>query len=137
MYNEYKARDNKVLLNIKNFSIGNIIISKEDISSFLFEVDKDVAENIINKYNIETKEINFKIDNTINERHKNGESLKDLYNIIEDNQSIMIMSDNTDNDTDNLITLKNEKNNIRNKYISELLFNNTTSKQNIQIIIHE
>lgn len=72
MYNEYIAEQNKVLFNFNNFTYGNRILSKEDISKYLIQLDKDTAIKYIkqfeeNRDNIESlfKENNADKDNDI------------------------------------------------------------------------
>lgn len=51
MYYRFTTSENKVLFDIHRFTYGDIMINKNDISKYLFSVDKEIAENYIKRYN--------------------------------------------------------------------------------------
>ena len=57
MYNEFITVENKVLLNIENFTWGNKMLSKNNISQQLISISKEEAEYNSNLYNTEVERI--------------------------------------------------------------------------------
>lgn len=115
MYNEYIANDNKVLLNIKNFTWGHRILSKNDLSSILIEVDKEIAEQYCEEYKLKKEELTKGLE--------------------QNNANISTMSENEDG---TYIEQKDfsPSNAARIELVSEILTKYDTSK-NITCIKHE
>lgn len=114
-YNEYKANEGKVLLNLNNFTYGNTILSKHDLSSRLIELDKSVAEKYANKYSKQMEEY-------YNKQEK-----------VKSNEQIMILDEN------GIYSENTEENNIDSittTLVAEILTKYNTSK-NITYIKHE
>lgn len=120
MYNEYIAETNKVLFNFSNFTYGNRILSKNDISKYLIQLDKDFAINCIKqfeKYRIEAKE-QFEKEN-INK---------------DDNTKVMVLNkDGVYEEQDDSLELRID--NYRKDLITKIISNNGVDKQ-FQTIIH-
>ena len=57
MYNEFITIESKVLLNTKNFTWGNKILSKQDLKNVLLSIAKEEAEYNSNLYNTEVERI--------------------------------------------------------------------------------
>lgn len=66
MYNEFITVENKVLLNIENFTWGNKMLSKNDISQQLISISKEEAEYNSNLYNTEVERIQNLPDEEVN-----------------------------------------------------------------------
>lgn len=115
MYNEYKASNNKVLFNIKNFTYGNRILSINDISGELIELDKSVAEKYANEYSKQIEEYY--------NQEKKIKSDEHIMTLNEDG----IYSENTEENNINSITIT---------LVAEILTKYNTSK-NITCIKHE
>lgn len=114
-YNEYKANNGKVLLNLNNFTYGNTIISKHDLSSKLIELDKSVAEKYANEYY-------KRIEEYYNQQEK-----------VKSDEHIMTL------DEDGTYSENTEENNIYSittTLVAEILTKYNTSK-NITCIKHE
>lgn len=120
MYNEYIAETNKVLFNFNNFTYGNRILSKNDISKYLIQLDKDSAVNYIKqfeKYRLEIKE-QFREEN-INEN---------------DDAKIMVLNnDGIYEEQDDSLELRID--NYRKELIAKIISNNGVDKQ-FQTVIH-
>lgn len=114
MYNEYIAETNKVLFNFNNFTYGNRILSKNDISKYLIQLDKDVATKYIEQFE----------KNKITIRHDFEEENA------ENNTNVKIMVLNNDGvyeeQEDNLDT---RIDNYRKELIAKIISNNGIDKQ--------
>ena len=120
MYNEYIAETNKVLFNFNNFTYGNKILSKNDISKYLIQLDKDSAVNYIKqfeKYRLEIKE-QFREEN-INEN---------------DDTKIMVLNDDGIYE-EQYDTLELRIDNYRKELIAKIISNNGVDKQ-FKTVIH-
>lgn len=120
MYNEYIAETNKVLFNFNNFTYGNRILSKNDISKYLIQLDKDTATKYIKQFE----------KNKITIRHDFEEENA------ENNTNVKIMVLNNDGvyeeQEDNLDT---RIDNYRKEFVVKIISNNGIDKQ-FQTIIH-
>lgn len=120
MYNEYIADTNKVLFNFNNFTYGNRILSKNDISKYLIQLDKDSAINYIKKlekYRAEIKE-QFEKENTNKD----------------DNTKIMVINeDGVYEEQDDSVELRID--NYRQELIAKIISDNGVDKQ-FQTVIH-
>lgn len=97
-YNEYVAKDNKVLFNIDNFTYGNRILSAKKLN--LIEIDLNTAEEIKNNFNNKKEE---------------------LYKKYEDNNEIQTLELNENIEVYEEKTLDKEINYYKNSIITNLL----------------
>lgn len=120
MYNEYIAETNKVLFNFNNFTYGNKILSKNDISKYLIQLDKDYAVNYIKqfeKYRLEIKE-QFREENI----NKN-----------DDTKLMVLNDDGVYEEQDDTLELRID--NYRKELIAKIISDNGVNKQ-FQTVIH-
>lgn len=69
-YNEYIAEQGKVLFNLKTFTYGNKIITKNDYSNYLIQIDKNDAETYSKMFENkqhELRDIEFKKQKNIDD----------------------------------------------------------------------
>lgn len=120
MYNEYIAEINKVLFNINNFTYGSKILSKNDISNYLIQLDKDVAIKYIEQFEKNKIAIrhNFEKENT-----ENNTNIKTM--VLNDDGVYEEQEDNLDTRIDD----------YRKELIAKIISNNGVDKQ-FQIVIH-
>ena len=67
IYNEYIAEQDKVLFNLKTFSYGNRIITKDDYGDYLIQISKEVAKEYIQLLKDKQEEYNNIQQENINE----------------------------------------------------------------------
>lgn len=114
-YNEYKANTDKVLFNIKKFTYGNRILSINDISGELIELDKSVAEKYANEYS-----------KRIEEYYNQQKKVKSDEHIMTLNEDGTYSENTEENNIDSIATT----------LVAEILTKYDTSK-NITCIKHE
>lgn len=116
-YNEYIAKENKVLFNIDNFTYGNRILSAFKLN--LIEIDINKAKQLKEDYNNKIEELN----NKYNQKDNNETISNEVLELNEETNTY----EQIDFDTE----LVNYKNNIVNSLIFEGYIIN-----DIQIIKH-
>lgn len=116
-YNEYIAKENKVLFNIDNFTYGSRILSAFKLN--LIEIDINKAKQLKEDYNNKIEELN----NKYNQKNNNETILDEVLELNEETNTY----EQIDFDTE----LVNYKNNIVNSLIFEGYIIN-----DIQIIKH-
>ena len=129
-YYEFVANQGKVLFNMKLFNYGNRIISKEDISGYLVEMNKEDAEQYANLYQQESKEIEEAIVK------KETDIRRARYN--QKQKGIVLMNEiSEEEEIANATAEENERLNIIKKDIIGSIYTSTEiSKMNIQVIKH-
>lgn len=91
-YNEYIAEQGKVLFNLKTFTYGNRIITKNNYSSYLIQINKDEAETYIKMFenkqhelrNIEFNKQKDKNNDTIMTMNDSGEYVESQVQTIDE-----------------------------------------------------
>lgn len=99
-YNEYIAKDNKVLFNIDNFTYGDRILSAKKLN--LVEIDLNIAKQLKDNFNNKKEELYKKYEN-------------------DSNEEIQTLELNEDTEVYEEKTLDNEINNYKNNIINNLL----------------
>lgn len=132
MYNEYSASEGKVLLNIRNFTYGFKIISSDDLSAYLYETTKEVAEEYATKYSESTSEQ----QNTVLE-----EELKIKRAALNTPMKARSFSENDDGLSESSAIIEENTKRIedtKTQLLVELLSSDSPiSRQNIKVIKHE
>lgn len=116
-YNEYIAKENKVLFNIDNFTYGSRILSAFKLN--LIEIDINKAKQLKEDYNNKIEELN----NKYNQKDNNKTISDEVLELNEETNTYEQIDFNTE--------LANYKNNIVNSLIFEGYIIN-----DIQIIKH-